>query len=359
LASLTANYGAELHQGILAQSAGIDTWKLLWKIDPEGFAAAHMGSLASSKSARGYLLPEAVGGYRVGWYPGPGVIYAEGHPGGTGLAGPATLVEAKTSIERELLAVDVPIPEGLAFTDYYGEHLEGFAGVSRLDSTVDLWTGSTSHGAAIMAGVAAMLGQAGKQELWRNCGHLETVTLHGRSGKRVLGRWYDKGVEAGTAPVGRLLRPEDQRRWPREMRRDVSELTGQYVRSKFHDRFVPLWRASKGVTVAGVPVIADKLLDAVDEGRVTIREAESLGGHLLLNQVAARRLEPQYETVIEDGRQVERLVNGRQSRWTRNRRRTRLQELGLILADGVLEEVEVSLEEVMTACLDAEGWGVG
>lgn len=316
----------------------MDTWKLLWRVDTEGFAAAQMDALAVVKSKRGYLIPRElvdVAGHQVGWYPGAGVIYAEGHPSGMdSLCPPADLVPAFRRVEQLLLEHDVPLPGGLTMTDFYGEEIPGFAGVGRLDSTLNLRTDSAAEGAAIMAGVAALLGQVGKQELWRRRGRLETVTMHGHAGGRVLGRWYDKGAEAGWAPLGRLLRPEDQRRWAKESRREVTELSGQYVRSKFHDRFVPLWRASKGVTVGGPLVIAGKLKEAVEAGELTAHEADRLAGFMVMEQVGLAR----------PGR-------------TRRRRQAAIGQLGLVLADGVLEEVEIDLEDVLEACLDADGWG--
>lgn len=320
---------------VVAEAAGVDTWKLLWHVDPEGFAADHMSSLATVKSKRGYLLPDEIAGHRVGFYPVPGVIYAEGHPSGEDtLCSPPNLQTAFSRVERELLERDVPLPGGVTMTDYYGEWFPGFGGVGRLDSTLNLRTESSGEGAAIMAGVAALLGQTGKQELWRQRGRLETVTMHGWGGNRVIGRWYDKGVEASIAPVGRLLRPEDQRRWPREMRRDVGELTPEYVRGKFHDRFVPLWKASKGVTVGGPLIIAGKLKQLVDDGAISANAADRMAGFLLMEELGVRR-----------------------SSRTRRYKRAEVQSHGLVLADGVLEEVEISLEQVMEACLDADGWG--
>jgi hypothetical protein len=153
----------------------------------------------------------------------------------------------------------------------------------------------------------------------------------------VLGRFYDKGYESGAAARGTLLRLEDQRRWPRASRRDVTELTGDYVRGQFQRRFYPLWKASKGVTVGGVLVLAQKLLELQEAGDVTPRQAERLAGFLVLEQAQASRV----------------------SRATTFRRQAEVGELGLVLADGVLEEVEVDLHAVMEEALDGAVWGEG
>jgi hypothetical protein len=327
-----------------------------------------MASIATAAAAgRAFVVPEAIAGHRVGWFPAAGVIFAEGHPGGDELGAPAALPGAFGRLERELLAVDVPLPAGVAGEDWLGDESFGFAGVRRLDATVNLRTGSAGEGAAIMAGVAALLGQYGVQELWRRSGRLETVYVRAVHSGRVLGRWYDKGAESGLARVGELLRAEDQRRWPQAVRRGVEELHGAYVRGLFHRRFVPLYKAAKGVTVSGPIVIAQKLVEAVDAGEVTMQQAERLMGFSMLEAIAGAsparaesdeaygaRLAPE-----RDDEGVRVLVGGdkrRLSRATRYRRRAELQALGLVLADGVLEEVEVDLGDVLEACLDCEGW---
>ncbi|MFL5845282.1 MAG: hypothetical protein ACJ762_11350, partial [Solirubrobacteraceae bacterium] len=172
----------------------------------------------------------------------------------------------------------------------------------------------------------------------RNGRQVETVELKGHGGRKTLGRVYDKGVESGLEAVGRWLRPEDQRRYTKGSRRDVDELSTGYVRERFHARFLPLWKASKGVTVAGPVVLAGKLLDLVEEGQITPAQAEKLAGHLLLAEMAGKR-----QGV---------------SRATRYRRRADIRELGLVLADGALQEVEVDLHEVLDAAMESPAWGI-
>ena len=214
----------------------------------------------------------------------------------------------------------------------------GFGGLRRCDSTVDLDTGSRSRGLAILAGVGAVAktiprSQAEVKFAKDGCGGVETVYVRGYSGIKILGRWYDKGLESGCAPRGERVRAEDQRRYPRGHRRGVHELEASYVRSKFQQRFYPLWQATKGVTVAGELVLAERLADLVDEGGVSARQAEQLAGYVVLQKRV------------------------RQKRSTMYSRRKQLRELGLVVADGVLEEVEVDLHEVLEEALDSPAWG--
>jgi hypothetical protein len=41
-----------------------------------------MAALATQQAHRAWLLPDPVGGYRVGWFDQPGLVFAEGRPGG-------------------------------------------------------------------------------------------------------------------------------------------------------------------------------------------------------------------------------------------------------------------------------------
>jgi hypothetical protein len=299
------------------------------------------------------------------------MLYAEGHPSGAlrdewrvdhdlladrpvvssdadpWLLSPNRLGEAYDGLVAALEVSGVPVPafewatrwqeEGWGFP---AEEFEpGFGGLRRCDATVDLDTGSRSRGLAILAGVAAVAtttprSQAEVRFATDGTGAVETVYLRGYSGIKILGRWYDKGLESGVAPRGERVRAEDQRRYPRGHRRGVHELEASYVRSKFQQRFYPLWQATKGVTVAGPLVLADRLADLVDEGEISSRKAELLAGYLVLQPRGVC-----------------------QKRSTTYNRRKELRELGLVVADGVLEEVEVDLHEVLEEALESPAWG--
>lgn len=318
------------------RAAGVDTWSPAWRIDPESWAGAQLASMATTPTkGRSWQLPEAIAGHRVGWFPVAGLLYAEGHPVADGLARAAQLPEAFLSLQRALLAADVPLPPGVACDDFYGDHHPGFVGLRRLDTTVDLVTDNPAVGAAIMAGVGAVLGEAGVTETWRRRGALQTIYLRGDGGRRVLGRWYDKGAESGSAAPGRLIRPEDQRRWAKGQRRAPDELSARYVRGLFHRRFASLWRATEGVTVAGPIILAQKLAAAVSAGEISAREAESLAGYLLLDSAGSYQ------------------APGR----TRRRRRATAAGLGLVLSDGLVQEVEVDLHDVLDQIMDTDEWG--
>lgn len=320
-------------------AAGVDSWSPSWYVDSEGRAGDWFRRFAKIASVRGArLLPEAVAGYRVGWFPS-GLVFAEGHPDPEGLCRPSELTARALDLQDALLAAGVPLGGRERSFGSLGPTSEGWAGLRRVDATVNFDSSCRAEGLAVLAGIAACVRDApGHAEVRFGLDHaVETVYVRGFAGKRVLGRWYDKGLESSVAARGRFIRGEDQRRWGKTERRDPVDLDAGTLRRSFQRRFYPLWRATRGVTVAGPIVIAEKLLAAVREGELTVREAESLAGHMVLKVAGGRR-----------GAGI--------SKATMYRREQRARELGLVAAEGILEEVEVDVGAVLEQALDTDAW---
>ena len=303
------------------------------------------------------MLPDQVAGHRVGWFPGSRLLFAEGHPDPDGLCRADRLPEALDRVTEGLCDIGL-IPPAFRVAPQGGllgirldgtpeikaglgaMHGGGFGGIRRMDSTVDLKLETGREGLALLAGVAAVPVPRTKTEIVREVGgrRVETVYFRGSSGKRVLGRWYDKGVESGTAQRGRLIRPEDQRRYPKATRLDVEAVANStFVRDSFVRRFEPLWRASMGVKVATATELAIRINELVEEGKLTPGEAVRAAGFLLLEQADCN---PQKQR-------------------TRYRTRRLCADSGLVLADGVTEDVEVELDAYIERALDAGVWGCG
>jgi hypothetical protein len=355
---------------MLIAAAGIDSWSPCWYVDRESAAAAMLDELAHVPAARGMLMSAPIAGHRVGWNRSAGMLYAEGHPSGAmpgewslgplvaseGVCGvqerepwlvsPGELPVAYEGLVAALEASGVPVPSSQWAASQEAEDVlpgvegqPGFGGLRRCDATVDIEPGSRARGLAILAGVAAVATTAPRSQAEvrfakDGSGAVETVYVRGYSGVKILGRWYDKGLESGCAPRGERVRAEDQRRYPKGHRRGIHELEGAYVRSKFQQRFYPLWQATKGVTVAGALVVADRIAELVEEGELSARQAEQLAGYVVLQRRGVR-----------------------QKRSTTYNRRKQLRELGLVVADGCLEEVEVDLHEVLDEALESPAWG--
>jgi hypothetical protein len=330
----------------VVKAAGIDTWSVCWYLEPDSSATRAMQMLATDPGPRSRLLPEKVAGHRVGWFPGSRLLFAEGHPVEGGLAPGHQLPEALGRISEGLRDRGI-LPPSFNLRPHFDHRNDpvknggvGFGGIRRLDSTVDLRFDRGDEGVAVLAGVGALPLPRVKTQIMREVGghRVETVYFRGRSGKRVLGRWYDKGIESQTERRGLLLRPEDQRRYDKGTRLDVEAVaSGTFVRDQFVRRFEPLWRASKGVKVAGAVELGQRVAEMVDEGVLTPRQAVDVAGWLLLEQSDSNR----------------------QSRATWYRKRRRCADLGLVVADGTVDPVEVDIHDVIEMALDSEVWGQG
>jgi hypothetical protein len=319
---------------VKVQSAGIDTWSPCWYVGEDTPAARAMTALATQPTARGKLIPGDVDGHRVGWFPSSQLVYAEGHPVDDRLGSGSDLAPRLESLTTALGDLGVPLPLGRTgmtlSSDLSGVRRPGLAGVRRLDVTVD-FVGSSAEGIAAMTGIAALEPPRADVAVRRHRGAIETVTWLGARG--ILARAYDKGVESGSHARGERTRLEGQYRWGVESRRDPAELTATYLRDKFVGRFAPLWKASKGIKVVGRMALVNEIRDQVEAGDLTVSQAEQVLGSQLL------------------------MAGGtRYPHKTRQRRRRLVRETGLMLADGVLEEVEVDLHDVLGEILETDAW---
>jgi hypothetical protein len=331
----------------VVKAAGVDTWSVCWYLEVDSPASRAMEHLATAPATRSKLIKDSIAGHRVGWFPGMRLLFAEGHPGGDGVLCPGDQLPGALERVSEGLRDHGILPPAFPLQPRYDAQNRtlkhggvGFGGIRRLDSTVDLHFERGAEGLAALAGVAALPVPRVKTQVMREVGghRVETVYFRGTSGKRVLGRWYDKGIESKTAGRGQWVRPEDQRRYDNRGRLDVELVaSGTFVRDQFVRRFEPLWRASKGVKVAGAVELAERISELVDEGVLTPRQAKSVAGWLLLEQAGANR----------------------QSRATYYRDRRKCADLGLVVADGTVEPVEVDLEAMIEQALDSGCWGQG
>lgn len=331
-----------------AFAAGVDTWSICWYLREDSPAERAMEALATVPGRRSRLLPDEIVNHRVGWFPASRLLFAEGHPAGPGALAHARDLPASAGRIAEALGDYGILPPGHRLAPIQngrGDLLpvvggSGFGGIRRLDSTVDLRFDAGAEGLAALTGVAALPISRIKTEIVRECGgrRVETVYLLGSAGRSVLGRWYDKGYESNTAFRGEWVRPEDQRRFVSGARPTLERVAeGTFVRDMFVRRFEPLWRASRGVIVAGMAELAHRVKDLVDTGEITPVMGEKLLGYL-----------------CADAYELDLL-----SRASGFRRRSACRELGLVLSDGTLDEVEVRLDEILERALDAEAWGCG
>lgn len=267
--------------------AGIDTWSVGWYLAAEGPAEKAVCALATAKVKRFDALPGDVAEHKVLYDRTHRFLVAEGHPNPDGLApvDAEALLAAQEAIADGLEELGVQVPRDPGPFDRPGS--PGAAGVRRLDLAVDL-QGQADQGRAILSGVAAIEPPG----LLRSVVHrakvgraIETVSWQGARGK--VGRVYDKGVEQLTHRAGEKIRFEDQRRYPSGTRPLVDELSPEYARAMFSQRFAALRKATKGVVVASEAEVIGTIEELVDEGVLTATEAVKVMGYLVLERGGA------------------------------------------------------------------------
>lgn len=282
--------------------AGVDTWRLLFHTTLD-------------------TTPERpifeIGRYRAQWFAGHCVLALEGHPSAHGLAEPWGLEGAYQEAIGELRQ--------------WGHVPTRFVGLARLDSTATLRM-SRHEGQAVLAGMAALDVPACHPVVRGKPAH-SVGYVHAR-GRRILGRAYDKGREAGIAGPWELIRLEDQYRPASGARPGRENFHAAYVRGRFHKRFAPLYRSARGVKVTGLPVIAREVAERVQAGELDTRRAERMMGSLLLLSAGAPY-----------------------SRSTYYKRRAELRDNGYVLADDYFTPAEVDLAAVLEAALESPLWG--
>src|SRR3954463_13002263 len=319
-----------------ASAAGVDTWAPAWRVTPDSAHARHLEALCSIPSARGgKLMAQPVAGHRILFWPASGLLKAEGHPTEHGLAPVRSLPAALDRLHDALDVAGVEPPRsGRKFVRH--RESQGFAGLRRIDLTVDLRADDRDEGRQLLAAFEAAARSSGHHAptYGRPGKPGATVYVAGEGG--VLGRWYDKGVESGSAAPFRLIRPEAQWRFANERGpEDLDELGDvAAMRDRFAKRWGPWCRGR--IVVGDMTELGRKLAEAVEAGRITPAEARRIAGYLVM--------EPHG---IHDAPR------------TRQRLRAEAAGFGFHLVDGVLEPLEVDLGAALDEAEQLDPWESG
>jgi hypothetical protein len=250
-------------------AAGVDTWSPCWYAGSGSPLARSIEALATEPAHRARLLPKPIAGHRVGWFPEPRLVFAEGRAGGERLLAAAELPVALERLRRALADLGIPLTAVPC------------AGLRRLDLAADLRTDSTAEGLVLLECLSAASLGPGRVCSYRGERRPQSVLIKSRAG-RTLARVYDKGAQTGAVPPGRWLRFEAQWRFPRGARPSPERLDAALLRERFAGRFAPLWQAAGGFRVGGAEAVGERVGEAVRAGQLSPSRARSLVGYLVL-----------------------------------------------------------------------------
>jgi hypothetical protein len=155
------------------------------------------------------------------------------------------------------------------------------ARLGRLDIAAELQFDDGRDGLAFLhalslADVAwAKVGTEGKKRE-----HIQTVNFRSVRGRQILMRAYDKGVEAGIAPPGELIRFERQRRYRKTAERTVAQALELDPRDLFIGRELASLVDVTAETVCDTWGAIDRLNELVRVKRIKAPKADALAGFL-------------------------------------------------------------------------------
>src|SRR3954471_5598946 len=266
---------------ITAMAAGVDTWSPAWRVPVDSPGCHLLEAVPSVPSAKGgKLFAGRIADHRVMFWPGSGLLKAEGHPVPGGLAPAAALPGALDRLVGALDVAGIPVPtRPRRFRRHRESH--GFAGFRRLDVTVDLATEHGYEGRELLSAWEVAARSSGRfAPRYHRPGHPgDTVYAAGRGG--VESRCYDKGAESGSAPPGRRIRPEAQWRF-----RDLSSpleaevADPAWLRDRFAKRFGSSYRGR--IVVGSMSELGEKLDAEVRSGKLTAGQARAIAGYIVM-----------------------------------------------------------------------------
>jgi hypothetical protein len=302
---------------------GIDTISVGWYAEPTSKVARALTGLADFRARGAVLLSERVGGFRVGWFPASGLVFAEGHPSPGRLCSCDELPGALGRLDDELWDVGIPVAEVPS------------AGVRRLDVSADVEFDSAPEGLGLLECVAGASFGSGRLAGYRSGRCLETVVVRSPGG-RSLARIYDKGFQLDRARErGRRLRLEAQWRFPHGARPTLEGLDGEALRERFKRRFRPIWQAAGGFSLGGPELLVERVAEAVRSGQLRPSRARSVVGYLMLRSAGVDQ--GAYRTVAELEREC--------------------RELGLAVSMLESEGRRFDVASVLDECLQPGMWG--
>jgi len=203
--------------GALLSDHGIDTVRFRWREEPEVFQQFSRRPEGVVDGYRGERFVDTELG-RIGAFR-DGLVYLEGR---------ASAIKNVDPGDHELLSPEDLRPAELvaqAWVQDAGVLLSGEAArLGRADLASELRFSNPREGSAFLHSIAGLDVPWGKIRAdGLKGGDIETVSIHGTSGKTIYLRAYDKGVESGSDPAGSRIRVERQKRYRKEREPSFSD----------------------------------------------------------------------------------------------------------------------------------------
>jgi hypothetical protein len=249
---------------------GVDTVRYRYRTDRDAYAKfAHAG--ASSEGPRGELHRQA-DGVRIGAHR-DGMLYAEGRLAAI-LHGPD---------DHSLLPIAELEHGARVAAQRFGFDVDpSDARLGRLDIAAELSFDDGRDGLAFLHALSladvpwAKVGTEGKKRE-----QIQTVNFRSVRGAQILMRAYDKGIEAGIAPPGELIRFERQRRYRKTAERSVAQALEFDPRELFVGRELASLIDVTAETVCDTWGAIDRLNELVRRAEIRASKADALAGFLI------------------------------------------------------------------------------
>ncbi len=292
----------------------------------------HAGTGEVIRKARGpsgsLLVGKPINGMRIGCFPGPGLIFAEGRLGA---------MLARSGDDHRLTGADQLATGEERFREALGLIGLDFepepAAIRRLDLAAELRFDNPADGLSFMRAMAALDVPGLKRDIWVNKGIVETV--YHRTPKRgeVRSRVYRKDREAGIVGQGVIVRLERQVRYPKAKQQTSEGISGSDLEALYRGRLEGLAKGSGSVVASNLTGAQGMILKRCEEGAITARKAERMLGTLVLLDHFGREWWEKSYTVA--------------------RRERELQELGIVLDTERQEREPVPVGALLTALVES------
>ncbi len=275
------------------------------------------------------MVAKPVNGMRLGVFPGPGLVFAEGRLGA---------MLARSGDDHQLLpAADLATGserarEALALIGFHFEPQP--AAVRRLDLAAELRFDKRPDGLSFMRAMAALEVPGLMQDIYVKKGAVETVYHKTPKRGQVRSRVYRKDLESPGYGGGEVVvRLERQVRYPKAKQETAESIAGGDLEELYRGRLGALAKGSGSVVAAELTGAQAALFQRVEEGRVTKRQGERMLGTLaVLNNEGRDWYDESY---------------------TADRRVRELQALGIVLDSERKQRQPVPVGAMLTALVES------